>query len=61
LFFAVPVVAFMARGQDLTALPYGLGLVLPLLPIVIGVYFLRLSMKLGRASAEAGVDLRTER
>ena len=61
LFFAVPVVAFLARGQDLTALPYGLGLVLPLLPIVIGVYFLRLSMKLGRASAEAGVDLRTER
>lgn len=55
LFFAAPLTAFIARGQELTALPYFLGFVLPLLPIVFGIYYLRLSIRLSRAQAAGAV------
>lgn len=60
LFFAAPVFAFLARGQQLSALPYRLGLVLALFPVILGVYFMNLSMKLGRAHAETGTGFPTE-
>jgi hypothetical protein len=51
-FFVAPVVGFISRGRELAGLPYGLGFLLPLVPILIGVYYLRLSSRLNRNSAE---------
>ena len=41
------VVGLLVRGKEiLWGLPHGLGFVLPLIPLVLGVYYLRLSNRL---------------
>lgn len=44
------VVGLFARGQELLGLPYGLGFLLPLIPIALATYYFRLSARLTRSA-----------
>jgi hypothetical protein len=49
-FIVAPVLGYIARGSELIALPYGLGFILPLIPLGLAVYCLRVSAQLRRNS-----------
>jgi hypothetical protein len=43
-------VGLLTNGQKLAPLPHGIGYVIPLIPVALGVYYLRLSAKLKSSS-----------
>jgi hypothetical protein len=50
-FIASPLLAYLANGREYFALPDKLGFFLPIVPLSLAVYFLRLSARLRRISA----------
>ena len=52
LYFAGLVIGVLTCGHQLLSFPYGVGFVGPLVAILLGTYYLRLSIKLNRATQE---------
>lgn len=51
IYIVSPVIAYLAFGDQLIRLPYGLGFLLPIFPLALGVHNLRLSARLSRQQA----------
>jgi hypothetical protein len=49
-FVGAPMLAYLVRGSEYFALPYGLGFILPIVPLSLAIYYLRLSARLRNAS-----------
>jgi peptidoglycan biosynthesis protein MviN/MurJ (putative lipid II flippase) len=49
-FIAAPMLGYLLRGSEYLALPYGLGFIIPIVPLMLAIYFLRLSARLRKAS-----------
>jgi Na+/H+ antiporter NhaD/arsenite permease-like protein len=52
-FFAAPILGLLAGWQDIASLPHGVGFLIPLIPILLGAYYLRLSIKLSRTVTDS--------
>ena len=48
MFLTAPVLAYLLDGNELIHLPYGLGFLLPIFPLALAVYYLRLSARLAK-------------
>jgi len=51
IYIVSPVIAFLAFGDQLIRMPYGLGFLLPIFPLALGVHNLRFSARLSRQQA----------
>lgn len=51
-FIVAPVLGYLTDGPELLALPYKLGFVIPLIPLSLAIYFLRISARLRREIGE---------
>jgi hypothetical protein len=53
-FIAAPILGLLMNGkQTASVFPHGLGLLIPLIPLSIGIYYLRLAVRLKAAAVTA--------
>jgi uncharacterized iron-regulated membrane protein len=45
-----PALGYLSQGSDFFKLPYGIGFILPIIPLSLAVYYLRLSARLRKTS-----------
>lgn len=53
IYVGVLVLGLLANWRDFLGLPYGLGFLLPLIPIALATHHFRLANRLGQAAMDA--------